>query len=246
MKRDGSERVATVERVQSLELQVTQEPWPLARDKAEAIAAHWARRSAENPAFFDGRVLVLRHLTVSDGACRGTMSLERFSAFLYWRDHPGVDRQSFDGFVSAVLRSRDGDVMLARHAAGTLNAGRVVVPGGFLDPHDVTGDGTVDVAAAAARELAEETGIDVAQLARGPGFLVTRVGHQVSFAVEHRSALGTADLVRAMQDGLGSHAPDGVQELTEIVAVGRECALDDIGVAGFTRHLVGAVLSGRV
>jgi 8-oxo-dGTP pyrophosphatase MutT (NUDIX family) len=235
----------TVQRVQSLELRTTTEPWPLARDHGEAIARHWARRLSENPSFFDGRVMVLRHLEVAGERCRGTMSLERFSAFLYWRDHPDADRKTLDGFVSALLRSRDGDVMLARHAAGTLNAGRVLVPGGFLDQSDVGPDGTVDVDGAAARELEEETGLSTDALTRAPGYLVTRIGHQVSFAIEHRSPLGTAELARAMRAGLGSHAPDGMQELTEIVTAGREDQLDRIGVDGFARLLVGAVLSGR-
>lgn len=64
--------------------------------------------------------------------------------FVHWRN-PGVG-------AAAVVRDEAGRVLLVRRAASASAAGRWSIPAGFVDPEE-------DVRAAAARELAEETGL---------------------------------------------------------------------------------------
>lgn len=64
--------------------------------------------------------------------------------FVHWQN-PGVG-------AAAVVRDERGRVLLVRRAAGSSRAGRWSIPAGFVD-HDE------EVRAAAARELAEETGL---------------------------------------------------------------------------------------
>lgn len=65
--------------------------------------------------------------------------------FVHW-PNPGVG-------AAAVVRDEQGRVLLVRRAAGASAAGLWCVPAGFVDPEE-------DVRAAAARELAEETGLE--------------------------------------------------------------------------------------
>jgi len=64
--------------------------------------------------------------------------------FIHWQN-PGVG-------AAAVVRDERGRVLLVRRAAGSSRAGRWSIPAGFVD-HDE------EVRSAAARELAEETGL---------------------------------------------------------------------------------------
>jgi 8-oxo-dGTP pyrophosphatase MutT (NUDIX family) len=170
-------------RVERLRLTTTDAPWPLAMNDHAAIGAHFDRRRSGNPAFFDGRVFVLRQLRREPDAVAGTFSLERFSAFLYWRDGAGTDSTVLDGFATAVVRSAEGHVLAGRAAPNTLNAGRVYLPGGFIDARDRRPDGTIDIDASVARELSEETGLAVADLTRMPGYIVARHGRHCCFSI---------------------------------------------------------------
>jgi 8-oxo-dGTP pyrophosphatase MutT (NUDIX family) len=65
-----------------------------------------------------------------------------------------TSRKQFEGHATAgaVLLGADGRVLMVHHRA----LGRWLCPGGHLEPEDA------DFTAAAARELAEETGVDLA------------------------------------------------------------------------------------
>lgn len=231
------------ERVGHAHLGVTHAPWPFAVSNGSAIAAHWQRRKAENPSFFNGRVFVLRQLERHAGSIEATLSLEQFADFLYWRDLGYPDTGTLDGFGSALVRSAEGHVLLGHHAAGTLNAGSVYLPGGFLDARDVTAGGTIDLDASIARELAEETGLDAAALTRIPGVLLSRFARYCAFAIEYRSPLDAEALRLAMLDGLRRNAE---QELSDIVIVRELADLDRLPILEHARFLVAQVLTGRV
>lgn len=215
----------SVRRVAALEARLVADPWPLAINDAAAVADHFRRRQRENPRFFDGEVLVLRGLGSHPDGLTATFSRERFSSFLYWRDDPARDPAVRDGFVSAVIRSAEGHVLLGLTGAGTLNAHRLNVPGGFIDPRDVLPDGRIGIDRAAARELAEETGLAAHTPIREAGYLVAEVGPFVSFAVSWRSALPAHELQRQMRAGL---AADPDRELADIVV-----ATSAVDLSGF-------------
>lgn len=233
----------SIERVDALRLTLSAEPWPFAEAHRQAIERHWACRSAENPGFWDGEVLVLRGLQRQGGSMAGVLGRERFSAFLYWRDFPALDPTGLDAFGTGIVRSAEGHVLVGRAAARTLNAGRIYLPGGFLDPRDRACDGSVDVAACAARELAEEIGLDVATLRRVPGIIVATYGRYCCFAAEWRSTLGTDELLRQLRRSMARH---GDQELNEIDIVRRTGDLDRRDVIDHARFVVRSLLAGVV
>ncbi|MDX2156918.1 MAG: NUDIX hydrolase [Hyphomicrobiaceae bacterium] len=232
-----------VERVARITLAVTTEPWPFAAAHGDAIACHWQQRKAENPAFFNGRILVMRALSRTDVGYAGRLSLEQFADFLYWRDSRVDTGGTLDAFGSALLRSSEGYILLARHAADTLNAGRICLPGGFLDARDMRPDGSIDLDAAIARELEEETGLSLAGFERVPGYIVTRQDRYCSLAIEHRSRLPAMELQRAIHDGL---ARSGQPELTDTIVARQPTDLDGLPVLDHARAVVTAILAGTV
>lgn len=208
--------MASVENVAHLALQASREPWSFAAANREAIERHWQSRKAKNPSFYNGRVFVLRSLERTPDGYAGTLSLEAFADFLYWRDTEGADPATLDGFAAALVRSAEGHVLLGRHAENTLNPGLVYLPGGLLDARDERPDGTIDIGLAVARELNEETGLAPQTLTRFPGYRVVRLDRQVAFVVELKSTLPLTELRRLMLDGAKASRE---RELTDIIVI---------------------------
>ncbi|HVV94013.1 MAG TPA: NUDIX hydrolase [Hyphomicrobiales bacterium] len=132
--------------------------WPYLDENTAAITAHWAAAVAEKPALFDGRVLVARRLAVNGGRVETGYTEIPFSALLYWRHCAFPPAGALNCFGAAVVRSRDGAILLGRMADHTANAGRIYFPAGTPDRDDVVGD-RVDLDGSILRELAEETGL---------------------------------------------------------------------------------------
>ncbi|HEY8578485.1 MAG TPA: NUDIX hydrolase, partial [Beijerinckiaceae bacterium] len=84
-----SDAVVFVE-VDAIESVYHDAPWGFARERAADIAAHWARLTAEKPAMFDGRVLLIDRWSVETRGGRRVLATRHFStdysAFLAWRD----------------------------------------------------------------------------------------------------------------------------------------------------------------
>lgn len=227
--------LASVVGVSSCDFKVSDTPWNFARDHAAAIDAHWANRRRTHPAFFNGVIYVMADLGVGaptpGAAFAATLIATDFKSFLYWREtgHPQAD--VLDAFGSAILRSREGHVLLGRQSVGNINGGFAYLPGGFIDARDVGADGIVDIGASVARELAEETGLSSDELSVEPGFLVTRCGSQVSVAREYRSPLASPEL-RALI--LSRIAADPNPELADIVIVRSMTDLEGARVLPYT------------
>lgn len=206
----------------SCRLLVADLPWPFATTHAAAIDAHWTARIADTPSFFNGTVLTLADERESDGRYDATLRPIAFKEFLYWRDSGCPEAGIRDVFGSAIVRTADGALMMARQRAGNLNAGLTYFPGGFIDLRDISEDGTVDIEANIRRELAEETGLTSKDLIRAPGIVLTKTGAQISIGVELHSPLDAA----ALADRISSFiAADASSELEEAVFVR---SLDDL------------------
>jgi 8-oxo-dGTP pyrophosphatase MutT (NUDIX family) len=162
-----------------------------------------------------------------------------FKSALYWREQGYPAAGVRDGFGSAILRGSDGHVLLGRQSAGHLNAGLAYLPSGFIDPADVDQDGVIDIAGSIARELAEETGLDLAELGVLPGFWIVRCGPLVTMAREYRSPLPAAEVRKVIMDHL---AADPDPELADIVIIASPTDLEAAGAPPYTRLAVGHVM----
>lgn len=202
----------SVTRVAGHSLRVSDDAWPYAVRHRAAIAAHWTKRSVENPTLFNGGVFVLRAPRIEGGIMRGTYHATDFASFLYWREMGFDDLGTHDGFACAMVRASDGGYLVGRAAPGSLNDGFFVLPGGLVDRRDVTADGAMDVAATARRELHEETGLNPVELVQEPGLHVVAMGPLIGFGVTLTSADSRQTLVERVQRHLAS---TGQPELSE-------------------------------
>jgi 8-oxo-dGTP pyrophosphatase MutT (NUDIX family) len=201
--------------VDRLELSFAPKPWPFAAERRAEIDAFWAELTAKNPALWNGRVLLLYRQVVSDGVFRGDYLETDYASFIAWRRWGTAGTGVHDCFSAAAILSCDGAVLLGEMGARTANAGAIYFPCGTPDPSDIVAD-KVDLASSVARELKEETGLDIAEFDAGPGW--TTVGdRQLIVQVKTlRSGLSAQELRTRM---LAHLASEKQPELSDIVIV---------------------------
>ena len=101
-----------IEAVDALDFRMTSGVWDFAQARAEEIAAHWRRRSAEQPNLFNGRVLMLTRHAVEGRTLRGEFIETDFADFLAWREFGFPASNACNGFSMAALRGSDGAFLL--------------------------------------------------------------------------------------------------------------------------------------
>lgn len=221
--------------VATFDLQVLSSGWPFAKDNAGEIDRHWQKRIADNPAFFDGTVHLLKSFELTETHFSGRLIPVKFSSFLYWRDNEFPDKSVRDCFGSALVRSRDGAIILGRQAPGNINAGKTYLPGGFIDERDVGSDGRIDLAASVARELREELGFDHTAFVRPPTLHLTFEGQLVSMAMTFVSPDDAATLLAR---GRAHIAREATPELEDLVAVRAMHDVTGLAMPGYSRLLL--------
>lgn len=237
-----------VVRLSDCRLRLVDREWLFASGHAEAISKHWDRSIASNPKLFNGNVFVTERWSVTEGVLVGDAVAAKFSAYLYWRDHGFDEGATGEAFVTSVVVAADGGVLLVRAMAGTLNAGLYLPPGGLVDQRDAGADGHLDLSAAAARELREETGLALDPepqcegelVRRDPGFLFVDVSPFLCVASVFRSALPGADLVAGVERFL---ARQGAPEVEACRIIYNSAELDELPATRFARLLTSAVLA---
>ncbi|RXG89850.1 NUDIX hydrolase [Bradyrhizobium zhanjiangense] len=153
-----------IHRVATLDLAVRPIVWPFAEERRAEIAAHFAEMQRERPKIWNGRVLLGRDAVFTDGHLAATYFETDFASFLAWRDWGFPDPAVFNGFGMGALRTSDGAFVMGEMAQHTANAGRVYFPSGTPDLDDIRA-GTLDIPGSVVREIAEETGLTVADYA---------------------------------------------------------------------------------
>jgi 8-oxo-dGTP pyrophosphatase MutT (NUDIX family) len=190
----------TVTPVAAIEARRLDEPWPWAEENRGLVAAHWARLTAENPAYYNGRVLVRRRQALVAGRLSLDYVETDYASFIAFRDHGFPDPTSGNGFAMAALRAGDGAFILGRMAEHTANAGKIYFPAGTPDPDDVLADGTVDLGGSVLRELEEETGLTPEDVEATGRWVATFAGARTAMMRELRAprpAEAVRDQIRA-------------------------------------------------
>jgi hypothetical protein len=170
--------------------------WGFAVDDAARIDAHWRKSIAEKPKLFDGTVLLLRHaefIATEDGLTfRGEFFDTAFRNFLAWRDFGFPDREVFNCFSMAALRSSDGAYLLGEMGGHTMAAGQIYFAAGTPDRSDIFDD-RVDLAASVAREMQEETGFSPNEAPVSAGWRLVVQGPKIACIQERLLALSAED-----------------------------------------------------
>lgn len=219
-----------VTRVRDCSLHVVAEDWAFALENAEAIDAHWARRSRENATYFNGIIHLMRRSQIEAGMFHGEFLRTDFKSYLYWRETGFPPAEVLDGFGSALIRSGEGHIVLGRQRAGNINSGLTYLPGGFIDERDVGERGVIDIEGSILREVQEETGLSGGDYLVQPGYILTLDGPMLSMAREIVSPLPAEGLRRRILDHF---AGDTSSELTDAVIVR---APEDIDGAAAPMH----------
>lgn len=217
------------------------EAWPFARDHRLAIDRHWQKAIAQNPKFFNGTIFLMTAFEVAGDTARGRFLRTDFKSYLYWRESGWPDAGVLDGFGSALVKTRDGGILLARQNAGHINAGLVYLPGGFIDERDVTADETIDLTRSVSRELFEETGLGPDVVQAMPGFYVTECRPQISFAVAYQANLTPESLKRRVEAFLAAGHDN---ELSDVIVAHGLAGIAHLNVAPYARLLLSALFEG--
>jgi 8-oxo-dGTP pyrophosphatase MutT (NUDIX family) len=198
-----------------VEITVAPWQWEFALKRRAEIDAHFAARKERQPALWNGRVLLLRDYRIENGSLSGSSFETDFASFVAWRDWNFPDPDVFNVFAMAAVCSADGGYLLGEMGDHTASAGFLYFPCGTPDPKDVAG-GMLDLAGSAARELFEETGINIATLSARPGWSLVREGNFIALIKSFASAENAQDLRARVMRYLasGAHA-----ELSDIRVV---------------------------
>ena len=157
--------------VDTVDVRLVKDAHPFELENGAAIAENWTRERAERPALFDGRVVLLSSLELKGSALVGICHEIGFSTFLYWRRLKPVPSAEH-AFAHAMLIAADGALVAIRMGPQTANAGKVYFAAGSFEPQDFDAGGQVRLDFNMAREVGEETGLDLAVAERLPGFHV--------------------------------------------------------------------------
>ena len=155
--------------IDRLALAFAPKPWAFANERRAEIDEYFADLCRNNPALWNGRVLLLHDHAVADGVFRGSYLEADYASFAAWRHWGRPAAGVCDCFGAAAIRAADGAFLLGVMGPRTLNAGRVYFPCGTPDPDDIAGS-RVDLDSSMRRELKEETGLDIAEFSAEPGW----------------------------------------------------------------------------
>ncbi len=198
-----------------LDLRFVPKPWPFAEQKRAEIDAFFAELQRENPALWNGRVLLMHRHIVSNGVFEGEYLETDYASFIAWHRWGGPSAGVRDCFSAAAVVSADGAVLLGEMGPHTANASKIYFPCGTPDPSDIV-DGKVDLAWSVERELKEETGIDIAELTAEPGWTAVLDGPLIVQVKTLRSPQ-PANALRARM--LAHLASEQKPELSDILIV---------------------------
>ena len=141
---------------------------PFENGNGEAIDTNWQHEKERNPALFDGRVALLSSLEIEEGTLVGRCHMVRYATFLLWRRLRPVGGAGH-AYTHPMLVGSDNTLVAIRMGPRTVNAGAVYFAAGSFEEADFR-DGRADLEHNMAREVMEETGLDLTSLSHEPDY----------------------------------------------------------------------------
>jgi hypothetical protein len=148
--------------------------------RRDRIDAHWLVASKANPNHFDGAILMVGRWGQEGRRLLAGAFPARFRDYLYWRAEGRPEWGFRHLFGAGVIRLHSGEIVMVRAASGTMNAGTLHLPGGFVDQSDVVdGEFRVVIDGQIARELSEELGLSAGDLKPAGGYLILHYQNEI-------------------------------------------------------------------
>jgi 8-oxo-dGTP pyrophosphatase MutT (NUDIX family) len=182
--------------IDRVEIAVEPWSWQFALAHRDEIDRHFACFQRKRSGVWNGRVLLLNRYAIRDGVLRGACFETDYANLCAWRDWNFPDPGVYNFFAAAALRAADGAYLVGEMAPSTAAAAQLYFPCGTPDPEDIGAGGLLDLAGSLARELREETGIDVATLDAAPGWCLVRDGGYLA-VMKRLTAHQSAEELRA-------------------------------------------------
>lgn len=224
-------------RLERLDVAYVPQRWAFAEERRREIDAHFAALQRKNPALWNGRVLLLqRDFAIVDGVFRGACFDVDYASFISWQCWDFPDWGVRDCFAMAAIQSSDGAFLLGVMGAHTFNAHQIYFPCGTPDPNDIVAD-RLDFEGSVRRELAEETGLDVAEFTAEPGWHAVLGGSAIAHMKLLRARHTAVELRARILDHLASEREP---ELADIRIVRGSSDLDPMipwFVTAYLRHM---------
>jgi pyridoxine kinase len=161
--------VPSVFHLDRLDLSFVPKPWAWAEKRRAEIDAWFADMRGQQPALWNGRVLLMHRQVIERGVLRGEFLETDYASFIFWKQRGLPRAEVRDCFSAAAIQSSDGAFLLGVMGPHTFNAGRIYFPCGTPDLDDIV-EGKVDLDHSMQRELLEETGLAMSALTPEPGW----------------------------------------------------------------------------
>jgi len=204
----------TVYEIDRVDVRILQGPLDYAQANKTAIAENWQRECQANPTLFDGEIYLAPQAKLEGQSFSAGFHRTSFATLMYWRKDAQPLRP-WHIFGVGIMVSAEGHLIAARMSAHNAVAGRVYFPAGSIDDNDVV-DGRADYATNMAREVFEETGINLGDAkVEAKTHLVTADGSIALFR-RHYFDLSTTELLKRIEANLAAQAEP---ELSEIIPV---------------------------
>jgi len=195
--------------VREIDLRMLPGDHPFTERNREAARANWQREIAAKPALFDGRITLFASMHIADGVLGGTFHMTDYSSFLHWRRMRGA-RHGEHAYAHAVIVARGGELLAARMGGHTANAGQVYFAAGSFEPEDIRG-GRIDPEANMAREVAEETGLLLADMRPETGYHIYSVESGTVLMRRYYSDRTAEELAEAVRAHVAAQADPEIE-----------------------------------
>ncbi|MEN5276461.1 NUDIX domain-containing protein [Brucella sp. TWI432] len=184
----------------------------------QAIAANWHRAVAANPMLFDGEIYLAPQAHFDEGVLEAGFRRTSFATLMYWR-HDRASQRPWHIFGVGVIVSAEGHLIAARMGAHNAVAGRVYFPAGSIDDNDIVGD-RADYEANMAREVREETGLDLGKAKAEPKFHLVTADGSIALFRRYYFDLSTAEILEQIEANLAAQTQPELSEIIPITKAG--------------------------
>jgi 8-oxo-dGTP pyrophosphatase MutT (NUDIX family) len=209
-------------RINRMELAFVPKPWVFAVERRAEIDNYFDTLRRDKPAVWNGQVLLMHNQSLKNGVLRGQYLQTDYASFAAWcawgRPPAGVH----DCFGAAAILTADDAFLLGVMGPHTFNAGKIYFLCGTPDPSDIIGN-KVDLELSVAREVKEETGLDVAEFAEELGWTAIVEGPLIALIKVMRSTEPAVALRSRILENLSRQQNP---ELTDIRIVRNSAEID--------------------
>lgn len=199
-------------------------PLVFVRDEA-LIAAKWHERCQANQHLFNGTVFLQSELKLGHARLTGKAVELDYASFMHWRGNTPFQSETdlYHVFPMAAIESCEGHLIAVRSATTTVNSGLIYFAAGMFDEHDVA-DGRLNHYSNMAREVYEETGLDLAEM-QSDGVLTAFRNRRFLAIFQRFVSTKTSD---ELASDIHQHiALQAIPEIDNVVVIGNSSDITD-------------------